>query len=102
MRIIFVLLIGMLVATSIQAAPATAPAKVATTQEAPWVNLWPGRAPHAIGDEKSDTPALQIFTPIAGTASGSAIVVCPGGGYGGLAPHEGGKVGQWLAENGVT
>jgi acetyl esterase/lipase len=102
MRIIFGLLTGILVPVLVHAAPPADPAKVATTQEAPWVNLWPGKAPHALGEEKADTPALQIFLPVAGTATGSAIVVCPGGGYGHLAPHEGGKIGQWLAENGVT
>ena len=84
------------------AVPATRPGKVPTTQEAPWVNLWNGLPPHAQGDDKPDTPAVQIFLPPAGRETGSAIVVCPGGGYGGLAPHEAGKVGQWLAENGIA
>lgn len=75
------------------------PTTVATTQEAPWVTLWNGKAPGALGEEKADTPALQIYASPKPT--GAAIVVCPGGGYGGLAPHEGGKVGQWLAENGI-
>src|SRR5687768_976200 len=30
------------------------------------------------------------------------MVVCPGGGYAGLANHEGPVVGEWLAENGIA
>ena len=85
------------------AAEAPAVARVATTEEAPFVNLWPAhQVPHAQGDAKSDTPALQIFLPPPGKATGAAIVVCPGGGYGALAPYEGSKVAQWLAENGIA
>jgi acetyl esterase/lipase len=67
-----------------------------------WINLWPGRAPGALGDTPEDTPAVQVFLPEAGKATGSSIVVCPGGGYGGRAAHEAGVVGEWLAKNGVT
>jgi acetyl esterase/lipase len=102
MRIIFALTFAMLTAASLQAASATAPANVATTQEAPWVNLYPGKPPHALGEDKSDIPAFQILVPPDRIATGSAIVVCPGGGYGGLARHEGGVIGQWLAENGIA
>ena len=37
-----------------------------------------------------------------GRRDGAAIVVCPGGGYGGLASHEGPVVAKWLAEYGVA
>ena len=65
-----------------------------------FLKLWEGRAPFAKGDGSEDTPAVQVFLPSNGT--GSSIVVCPGGGYGARAPHEGPVVGKWLAENGVT
>jgi acetyl esterase/lipase len=45
---------------------------------------------------------VQVYLPEADVATGSAIVVCPGGGYGGLAPHEAGVVGKWLAQNGIA
>jgi acetyl esterase/lipase len=67
-----------------------------------WINLWEGKAPGALGDTPEDTPAIQVFLPEAGKATGSSIVVCPGGGYGGRAEHEGPVVGEWLAKNGVT
>jgi acetyl esterase/lipase len=69
-----------------------------------FLNLWEGRAPFAKGDSPEDTPAVQIFLPEApgAKATGASIVVCPGGGYGARADHEGPVVGRWLASNGVT
>ena len=67
-----------------------------------WINLWQGKAPGALGDSPEDTPAVQVFLPEAGKATGASIVVCPGGGYGGRANHEGPVIGEWLAKNGVT
>src|SRR4051812_43826197 len=60
------------------------------------MNLWPGKAPGALGEAPGDTPVVQAFVPAEG-ATGSSIVVCPGGGYGGLANHEGPVIGEWLA-----
>jgi acetyl esterase/lipase len=64
-------------------------------------NLWPEKPPFAQGTEPADIPVVQVFVPD-GKASGASIVVCPGGGYGGLANHEGPVVGKWLAQQGVT
>lgn len=61
--------------------------------------LWE-KTPGAQGDTPKDIPTLQSFLPEKPT--GASIVVCPGGGYGGLANHEGPVVGEWLAKNGVT
>lgn len=77
-------------------------AKAAALNDKEFMNLWPGKAPGALGEASGDTPAVQVFLPKEGTATGASIVVCPGGGYGGLAAHEGPKVGEWLAANGVT
>src|SRR6185436_12011329 len=35
-------------------------------------------------------------------STGAAMVVCPGGGYGGLAPHEGRDYAMWLNELGIS
>jgi len=64
--------------------------------------LWPGDAPGALGKEPKDIPTLTPFYPDAGKASGAAMVICPGGGYGGLAPHEGEGYARWLNEQGIT
>ena len=52
--------------------------------------LWPEGAPGALGDEPKDKPTLTLWLPAPERATGAAIVVCPGGGYGHLAvDHEG-------------
>ena len=53
------------------------------------IRLWDGDAPGALGKEDPDVPTLTPYLPASDKASGTAIVVCPGGGYGGLAGHEG-------------
>ena len=48
-------------------------------------------------------PTLTVFKPAAGTAGGSAIVICPGGGYMALSINsEGIDVAKWLAARGMT
>lgn len=48
-------------------------------------------------------PTLTVFKPAAGTASGTAVIVCPGGGYVHLAmTHEGTDVCKWLNNLGIT
>ena len=66
------------------------------------VRLWEGDGPGTKGNEDRDIPTLTIFKPEAGKANGAAVVICPGGGYGGLAPHEGKPVAEWLNHIGVT
>jgi acetyl esterase/lipase len=67
------------------------------------VVLWPDGAPGAIGKEDGDVPTLTIYLPAAPQATGSAIVVCPGGGYGGLAmDHEGHQVARLLTSRGIA
>jgi acetyl esterase/lipase len=63
--------------------------------------LWPAGAPGAVGDAAKDKPTLIIYLPE--KPSGVGIVVCPGGGYGGLAmDHEGHQIGRWLNEHGIA
>jgi len=67
------------------------------------IRLWPGDAPLAQGNNTVDVPTLTAFLPAAGKATGSAIIICPGGGYTHLSTkREGSDIGQWLADNGVT
>jgi len=75
-----------------------------TLQGAPLdpVPLWPGGAPGALGSNEWDVPTLTAFLPARDKATGAAMVICPGGGYGGLADHEGRGYAEWLAENGVA
>lgn len=64
--------------------------------------LWPGEAPGAKGKGDGDVPKLTAYPADASKATGAAIVICPGGGYGGLAPHEGRDYALWLNEQGIA
>jgi acetyl esterase/lipase len=71
-------------------------------EPAPAVLLWPDGAPGALGNEAKDQPTLTPYLPEPSLATGAAIVVCPGGGYGGLAAHEGHDYALWLNQQGVA
>jgi acetyl esterase/lipase len=48
-------------------------------------------------------PTLTVYLPAAESATGAAIIICPGGGYGHLAiDKEGHDVARWLAGQGVA
>ncbi len=65
--------------------------------------LWPAGAPGANGTEDKDKPTLIIYLPEASKATGCGVVVCPGGGYGGLAMgHEGHDIARWLNDHGIA
>lgn len=79
-------------------------AVLAVCAEGPKVRLlWPEGAPGAVGNEDADRPALSIYLPDASGATGTGVVVCPGGGYRTLAmDHEGDQVARWLNSLGVA
>lgn len=65
------------------------------------IPLWPDGAPEAVGDEPADRPTVRIYRPR--DPNGSAVLICPGGGYGALATdHEGHQPAVWFQEIGVT
>jgi acetyl esterase/lipase len=65
--------------------------------------LWPNGAPGAVGRAEEDTPTLTIYLPAKPQATGTGIVICPGGGYHGLAmDHEGHEVARWLTSRGIA
>lgn len=66
------------------------------------VPLWEGKAPGALGAADKDVPTLTPYLPAPEKATGAAIVICPGGGYGGLAGHEGKDYALWLNEQGIA
>lgn len=91
-------------------------------QEPIVIPLWDGVAPGSNefqGEEKVEQrdegglanawitgvsrPTLTVIAPPEEERNGTAVVICPGGGYGGLSwDKEGREVGQWLADMGVT
>ncbi|MBN2507497.1 MAG: alpha/beta hydrolase [Verrucomicrobia bacterium] len=66
------------------------------------VLLWPDGAPGALGAEDKDRPTLTPFAPEPMPARCAAMVVCPGGGYLGLAGYEGKDYALYLNQAGVT
>jgi acetyl esterase/lipase len=55
------------------------------------------------GVNKVFEPTLSLYQPAAGTATGTAVIICPGGGYAHLAvDHEGEEVARKFAAIGVT
>ena len=66
--------------------------------------LYPGGAPGALGDTDKDKPSLTFY-PVAGSNNntGTAVVVCPGGGYGNLAmDHEGVQIARFFNNLGIS
>jgi len=66
------------------------------------VPLWPNAAPGALGNGSNDIPTLTASFPSAETATGAAMVICPGGGYAALASHEGAAYARWLNGQGIA
>jgi acetyl esterase/lipase len=64
--------------------------------------LWSANTPGALGATPNDIPTLTAYLPPAGKANGASMLVLPGGGYGGLADHEGKAYADWLVAHGVT
>lgn len=64
------------------------------------VLLWPESAPHAIGDSAADRPDITVFRP--DNAVGSAVIICPGGGYVFHADYEADPVAEWLNSIGIV
>lgn len=65
------------------------------------IPLWPNGAPGALGASSNDIPTLTPHL-CESNATGAALVICPGGGYGTLAAHEGDGYACWLSTHGVT
>lgn len=64
--------------------------------------LWPNGAPGALGKTPKDIPTLTPFFPTPDKATGAAMIICPGGGYGSLAPYEGENYAWWLTNQGIA
>ncbi len=66
------------------------------------IRLWSGDAPGALGQADHDVPTLTVFPAKGEKISRMGLVICPGGGYGGLAGHEGAGYAKYLADNGIA
>lgn len=67
------------------------------------VPFWTDKAPGAKGEEDQDRPTLTVHLPDPSKATGTGVIVCPGGGYTILvADHEGQQVAKWLNSVGIA
>jgi len=89
------------------------------SQDKEIIYLWPGLVPgelkakqSPVFEERKDdvlmytevtNPALEVYLPDPSLSNGSAIIVCPGGGYHILAyDKEGSEIAEWLNKLGFT
>jgi acetyl esterase/lipase len=67
------------------------------------IPLWEHGAPGALGQAPEDQPTLTVYLAVDPKATGTAVIVAPGGSYGFLAVnHEGRQPANWLNALGVT
>lgn len=65
------------------------------------VPLWPDKAPNGDGSFESSEAKLTVHLPK--KSGGSAMIICPGGGYGGLVTGaEGHDIANWLNSHGIA
>ncbi|MDP1561063.1 MAG: alpha/beta hydrolase [Pirellulaceae bacterium] len=65
------------------------------------VPLWPDKAPNGDGSFESSQAKLTVHLPK--NPCGSAVIICPGGGYGGLVTGaEGHDIAKWLNSHGIA
>ncbi len=65
--------------------------------------LWEGDAPNALGTEEKDVPTVIVYLPENAKESAPVLMICPGGGYGGLAmDHEGHQFAKWANDMGMA
>jgi acetyl esterase/lipase len=66
------------------------------------MNLWQSGAPNSNGDS-TDIPTIRVYLPNAKSATGRAVVICPGGGYAFLAmDHEGNEWASFFNKMGIA
>lgn len=67
------------------------------------IPLWPDDSPHNQNHERFGRPRLELVIPEADRqGKRTAVIVCPGGGYYNLAPHEGRPFAELFAARGMV
>jgi acetyl esterase/lipase len=78
-------------------------ATVAAEPQPRTIELWSEGAPGATGASDEDRPALAAYLPEPATNTGTAVLICPGGGFMTRAvDHEGVQVARWFQARGVA
>lgn len=67
------------------------------------LELWSGQAPVGDGQFEAAEAFITVHRPASDKTHGAAVVICPGGGYGGLVTGaEGHGIAKWLNGHGLT
>jgi len=67
------------------------------------LSLWPGEAPLGDGKAEKVNVPVTVHLPDTSKATGTAMIICPGGGYGGrVVEGEGHGIARWLNANGIA
>lgn len=81
------------------------------------LELWPAGIPNSQASSEKETqekegilwiskvqdPSMEVFLPVKQAATGQAVLICPGGGYEGLAyDWEGTQIAKWLNTKGIA
>jgi acetyl esterase/lipase len=67
------------------------------------LDLWPTAAPIGDGTSEDTGGTITVYRPDPHRANGTAMIICPGGGYGGLVRGpEGSGIAAWLVQHGIT
>jgi acetyl esterase/lipase len=83
--------------------PAPPPLATAADKSEAYLPLEPGQDPDITRLGNVSDPTLTVYHPAAEKRTGTAVLICPGGGYYILAmKHEGTQVAEWLNSLGVT
>lgn len=64
--------------------------------------LWADGAPGALGTQAKDIPTLTPYLPDPAQATGSALIICPGGGYANLSRPEGEGYARFFNAHGIA
>lgn len=77
--------------------------KIRELDEHEQLSLWSGRAPVGDGQFEAADATITVHRPPGDAANGAAVVICPGGGYGGLVTGaEGHGIARWLNGHGIA
>jgi hypothetical protein len=94
-------LAAVLLSAAVALAQPPAPPPMMAAEAAEVIRLWEGEPPGAPGAEDHDIPVVSWWPAKQSVAASAALVVCPGGGYGALADHEGTECERWLRTPGL-
>ena len=91
---------GLVQALTAQTSATPKPATQQTSAAEEPMLLWPQGAPGALGTAPADRPTLTPYVPA--EANGAAMLLIPGGSYGGIYAGQAEPFALWLNEQGIT